>query len=124
MTQISHISFHSLPVTDQERALAFWRDVVGLTVTVDADYMPGQRWIMLRPGDAETQIHLDLVEEMPEREKPAIPFNCPDVEGMIARLKANDATVVQDPSPAPWDAETTFAMFNDSEGNLILLSSK
>ena len=121
---ISHITFHTLPVTDQDRALAFWRDVMGFEVTVDAEFMPGQRWIMLRPGEAETQIHLDQVDEMPERTKPAIPFIAPDVEAAIAHLKAAGAQIEQDPAPAPWDNDTTFAMFRDSEGNLVLLSSK
>ena len=121
---ISHISFHSLPVTNQDRALAFWRDVMGFTVTVDADYMPGMRWIMLRPSGAQTQIHLDLVEEMPERDKPAIPLIAPDVAATIETIRAADARITQEPGPAPWDQDTTFAMFNDSEGNLVLLSSR
>ena len=121
---ISHIAFHSLPVTDQDRALEFWRDVMGFTVTTDADYMPGQRWIMLRPGTARTQLHLDLVEEMPERSKPAIPLITEDVAGMIERVREAGAEIDTEPQPAPWDADTTFAMFRDSEGNLILLSSR
>ena len=121
---ITHITFHTIPVTDQDRALAFWRDVVGFNVTVDADYMPGQRWIMLRPGEAETQIHLDLVGEMPERDKPAMPLIAPDVEVTTARLAEKGVEIVQEPAPAPWDETVTFPMFNDSEGNLILLSSK
>lgn len=121
---IDHISFASLPVTDQSRALAFWRDVVGLTVDTDAEYLPGNRWIMLRPGAARTKIHLDLVEDMPEQTKPVLPLIAPDVSGMVDRLKSHDVEITQDVAPAPWDADTTFAMFKDSEGNLILLSSK
>ena len=121
---ISHISFHSLPVTDQDRALAFWRDVMGFQVTVDADYMPGMRWIMLRPGGAETQIHLDKVETMPQRDKPAIPLIAQDVAAAIEKIRTAGATITTEPQPAPWDADTTFALFLDSETNLILLSSK
>lgn len=121
---ISHITFHTLPVTDQDRALSFWRDVMGFEVTADAEYMPGQRWITLRPGEAETHIHLDLVEEMPERDKPAIPFIAPDIGALVDHLKAKEVEIVQDLAPAPWDASTGFAMFSDSEGNLVLLSSK
>ena len=121
---ISHITFHTLPVTDQDRALTFWRDVMGCAVTADAYYMPGQRWITLRPGEAETQIHLDLVEEMPERDKPAIPFIAPEIGALVDHLKAKEVEIVQDLAPAPWDGSTQFAMFSDSEGNLVLLSSK
>lgn len=121
---ISHISFHSIPVTDQDRALAFWRDVMGFTVTVDADYIPGMRWIMLRPGDAETQIHLDKVETMPEREKPTIPLIAEDVPAVTETVRAAGGTITTEPQPAPWDEGTTFAMFKDSEGNLVLLASR
>lgn len=124
MTEIQHISFVSIPVTDQGRALSFWRDVVGLTVDADTEYMPGQRWIMLRPGDALTKIHLDLVEEVPTSTKPVLPLITTDVAGMVERLRAGDTEIVQEPAEAPWDGTTTFAMFHDSEGNLILLSSK
>lgn len=120
---LSHISFLSIPVTDQDRALAFWRDVVGCPVKVDAEYMPGQRWIMLNVGEARTAIHLDLVETMPPRGKPVLPLIA-DVEATVAQLREHGATIVQEPAPAPWDEATTFAMFDDSEGNLILLSSK
>ena len=121
---ISHISFHSIPVTDQDRALAFWRDVMGFSVTVDADYMPGMRWIMLRPDGAQTQIHLDLVEEMPAHDKPTLPLIAPDVAAAVDRIRAGGGEITTEPGPAPWDAGTTFAMFKDSEGNLILLASQ
>lgn len=121
---ISHITFHSIPVTDQDRALAFWRDVMQFTVTTDAEFMPNARWIMLRPGTAQTQIHLDHVDEMPERTKPVMPLIAEDVDATVAHLKTHDVEITQEPAPAPWDASTTFAMFLDSEGNLILLSSK
>lgn len=71
---ISRITFASLPVTDLDRALAFWRDIVGLEVTADSEAVPGMRWIMLRPQGAETQLHLDLVETMPKATKPALPL--------------------------------------------------
>lgn len=120
---LRHVSFVTIPVTDHDRALAFWRDVLDCPVKADAEYMPGQRWIMLTIGDARTGVHLDLVEEMPPQEKPVLPIIA-DVETTIDRLKDHGAKIVQDPVPAPWDETTTFAMFNDSEGNLILLASK
>lgn len=124
MTGVSHVSFMSLPVTDQDRALAFWRDVMGFVVTTNADHTPGMRWIMLRPAEARTQIHLDKVEAMPPQgEKPVLPLEAPDVPEIVARLRSHGVEIVKDPGPAPWNAEVTYAMFNDSEGNLILLSS-
>jgi predicted enzyme related to lactoylglutathione lyase len=81
------------------------------------------RWIMLRPGEARTQIHLDKVDALPKQEKPALPLVAPDVPGMVERLKAHGSKIIDGPGPAPWDAGATYALFHDSEGNLILLSS-
>ena len=120
---ISHISFASIPVTDLDRAIGFYRDVLGLDVDVDAEFMPGMRWVMMRPGEQPTKLHFDLVEEMPEATKPAIPFIA-DVAATIEALRAAGATIDTEPGPAPWDADTTFAMFRDSEGNQILVSSR
>lgn len=120
----SHVSFASIPVTDLERALAFWRDVMGLEVTVDSDAIPGMRWIMLRLGSAETQIHLDLVEAMPVRGKPALPLIAPDTEATIETLRGRGVEIVGEPKPAEWDAETTYALIRDSEGNVILIASR
>ena len=121
---IDHISFASIPVTDLDRAIAFYRDVLGLGVDTDAEFMPGARWVMMRPGEARTKLHLDLVETMPEATKPAIPFISTDVAADIEKARAAGATIDAEPGPAPWNAETTFAMFRDSEGNQILLSSQ
>ena len=121
---ISHVSFASVPATDLDRALAFWRDTVGLEVTVDSDAIPGMRWIMLRIGSSETQLHLDHVEAMPAAERPALPLIAPDVPAAVETLRAKGVEIVMEPKPAEWDAETTYALFRDSEGNVILIASR
>lgn len=121
---ISHISFASIPVTDPDRALVFWRDVMGLTVTIDSDAIPGIRWIMLRMGSAETQVHLDVVPAMPDRDKPALPLVAKDVAGTIEQLRTHGVEIVSEPKAAEWDAETTYALIRDSEGNVILIASR
>lgn len=121
---ISHVSFASIPATDLDRAKAFWSDVMGLTVTVDSTAIPGMRWIMLRPGEAETQIHLDEVETMPERDRPALPLIAPDVPATIEALRERGVAIIAEPKPAEWDAGTTYALIRDSEGNVILIASR
>lgn len=120
---ISHISFASIPVTDLDRAIGFYRDVLGLNLDTDAEFMPGARWVTMRPDDQPTKLHFDLVEEMPETAKPAIPF-IGDVAATVEAARTGGAEITQEPGPAPWDAGTTFAMFKDSEGNLILVASR
>ena len=52
---ISQIRTVAIPVTDQERSLAFYTDVLGFEKTVDAPFGPGQRWIEVTlPGGGAT----------------------------------------------------------------------
>ncbi|WP_287160767.1 VOC family protein [Mesorhizobium sp.] len=50
----SHVKFAHLPVRDQDRAIAFYRDKVGLKVATDAPYRDGLRWIELAVGESPT----------------------------------------------------------------------
>lgn len=120
---LSHLSFASLPVLDIDRALAFWRDVMGLRVTVDAPYGP-TRWVMLQIPGARTQIHLDPVATLPETGKPALPIIAPDVVAAVETLRGHGVEIVAEPRAAEWDADTTYALVRDSEGNVILLASR
>lgn len=121
---ITNITFASLSVTDLDRAKAFWSDVIGFEVTVDSDAIPGMRWIMLRPGQAETQVHLNLVESLPPMDMPALPFTAPDVPGMVEMLRGKGVEIVREPGPAEWNEAATYALFRDSEGNLIMISDQ
>lgn len=121
---ISHITFTSIPVTDLDRAKAFWRDVMGFEASHDAEPFPGMRWIMLTPPGARTAIQLDRVDAMPETDMPALPLVCDDVPGTVATLRGKGVEIVSEPGPAPWDASTTMATFADSEGNKILLATQ
>jgi lactoylglutathione lyase len=57
--RIERISTVGIPVTDQDAALAFYRDVLGLEVRVDAPIPQlGSRWIMLGPSGSDDTISL------------------------------------------------------------------
>ena len=45
---LTHIKFVSVPTRDQDRALAFWTEKVGLSVVTDQPFDGKQRWIELR----------------------------------------------------------------------------
>lgn len=61
-TTISGIRTIGIPVKDQDRALAFYRDTLGFDVLMDAAYGEGDRWIEVAPTGAPTSIAL-----VPER---------------------------------------------------------
>ena len=47
---ITHLKFASIPVTDQDRALAFYTEKLGFRVVTDSPFTHDQRWIELRIG--------------------------------------------------------------------------
>lgn len=44
---IRHVTFVVLPVTDQDRALAFYVQQLGFEMATDSGYQQGARWIEL-----------------------------------------------------------------------------
>ena len=44
---LKRISFQSIPVDDQDRALAFYCDILGFEVHTDAPFDDGWRWVFL-----------------------------------------------------------------------------
>jgi catechol 2,3-dioxygenase-like lactoylglutathione lyase family enzyme len=48
----------TVPVTDQDRALAFYRDVLGFEVRRDVPLGPGIRWLEVAPPGSPTTIAL------------------------------------------------------------------
>lgn len=56
--QITQIQTVAIPVTDQERALVFYRDTLGFALRRDAPFGPGRRWLEVAPPGATTSIAL------------------------------------------------------------------
>jgi catechol 2,3-dioxygenase-like lactoylglutathione lyase family enzyme len=57
-TQISDIHTVTVPVADQDRALAFYVEKLGFEKRLDVSYGQGQRWIEVAPSGAGTTIAL------------------------------------------------------------------
>ena len=57
---ISGLRTVSVPVTDQDRALAFYTGKLGFETRVDATFGEGQRWIEVAPAGSPTTIALTL----------------------------------------------------------------
>jgi catechol 2,3-dioxygenase-like lactoylglutathione lyase family enzyme len=58
--RITQVGTVGVPVRDQERALAFYRDKLGFEVRLDAPFREGERWIEVAPAGAATTIALVL----------------------------------------------------------------
>ena len=55
---ITDIRTVAVPVTDQDRALEFYRDGLGLETRIDMSYGDDQRWLEVVPAGATTSIAL------------------------------------------------------------------
>jgi predicted enzyme related to lactoylglutathione lyase len=119
---IKAVKFVGIPVKDQERALAFWRDKVGLRVTTDQPF-GAQRWIELKIPGAETGVVLFTPEGHEERIGTFFngSFLCDDVAKTYEEMKARGVEFAQPPKTEHWG---TSAIFRDSEGNSFVLGTK
>lgn len=120
---ITQVKFVGIPVKDQERALAFYRDTLGFKVATDQAMGPGRRWIELRIGGAETRVVLFTPDGHEDRVGTFFngSFQVDNVQKTFEELKAKGVEFVQEPKSESWG---TFAMFKDSEGNQLVMGSK
>jgi predicted enzyme related to lactoylglutathione lyase len=122
-SMITQVKFVGIPVKDQQRALAFYRDILGFKVATDQAMGPGQRWIELRIGGAETRVV--LFTPSGHEDRIGTFFNgslqADNVQKTFEELKAKGVEFTQEPKVESWGIS---AMFKDSEGNQFVLSSK
>ena len=119
---ITHASFITLPVSDQDRALRFYRDVLGLEVTADRD-RPQGRWLQVAPEGAQTVFTLSGpgMGGFEPGSARGIMLVTTDVDADCARLAAAGIPV-RGPDELPWGRMASFA---DPDGNgLMLLTEK
>lgn len=120
---IKGIKFASIPVGDQDRALAFYTEKLGFTVVTDQPFGGGQRWIELGIPGAETRVVLFTLEAQKDRigTPSNIVFGSANVEKTYQELVQKGVEFVHPPKKEPWG---TFTMFKDPDGNQFVLSTK
>jgi predicted enzyme related to lactoylglutathione lyase len=119
---IRGVKFVSIPVVDQDRALAFFTEKLGFRVTTDQPFNEKQRWIELAIPGAETGV---VLFSTPGGPQPGGFMNLSlwteDVEETAKTLKARGVTFVSEPKKESWGVS---AIFKDSEGNSYVMSSR
>jgi predicted enzyme related to lactoylglutathione lyase len=117
---LRHVKFAHLPVSDLDRAIRFYVDRVGLALETDAPY-PGWRWVELAiPGAATKLLLTQRANDAPSAE-PDMILVADDVAAEYERLKANGVIFTQEPKRTEWAEGESYALFRDSENNLIML---
>jgi len=135
-TRISQVGAVFVPVTDQDRALAFYLDKLGFEKRVDFSYGDGIRWIEVAPPGAANTIalvapsegasaggdetHCAFATQAIEADHATLRARGVDVDAEIARtgkrrsgLVSTEVTV-GDPVPAQF-------FFRDTDGNRFLI---
>ena len=112
-----------LAVSDQDRALAFYRDVLGFEVRTDSDLGEGYRWIEVAPAGAYTVIALvpPMGKDNPQPGGRApFGFDTPNLEAAMAEFRSRGVEFedVRDGSEGP---VPPMAYFRDPDGNRISL---
>lgn len=120
---IRGIKFVSIPVRDQDRALAFYTESLGFKVVTDQPFTPTQRWIELLIPGADSGLALFTPEGHEERigTFQNISFWCDDVFQTAAILKTKGVSFAQEPKTETWG---TSAILEDPDGNRFVLSSR
>ena len=120
---IKGIKFVSIPVRNQDVALTFYTEAMGMKVVTDQFFTPQQRWIELMIPGAETGIALFTPEGHEKRigEFQSISFWCDDVFAEADALKKKGVVFTKEPATESWGSA---AVFSDPDGNQFVLSSR
>jgi len=115
-----YVKFAEVPVDDQDRALRFYKDTIGLKVAQDAKFQEGWRWIELEIPGSDTRLLFT-------KRKTDGPSNMvlitDDVDRVYRELSGKGVAFTKEPSDSPWSPGERFAQLQDSEGNNIVVST-
>jgi predicted enzyme related to lactoylglutathione lyase len=117
---INKIANVIIPVADQEGALEFYGDTLGLEKRVDMPFGPGQRWIEVAPKGADTPIAICPPGHgvTAGGKQTGISLQTSDADALHAHLKDQgvdvDAEVMR-----MGDAVPPMFWFRDPEGNTL-----
>ncbi|WP_205849705.1 VOC family protein [Nakamurella flava] len=111
----------SLPVADQDAALAFYTDVLGCELVMDTEVWPGARYIEVRPPGST----VGLVLLRPDGPLPvAVRLGTPDADRAHAVI-AGAAVTLHNDEVLRWEDVPPMFSFTDPDGNgLVYLQDR
>jgi len=117
---ITHLQLMSMPVSDQDRAKAFYVDVLGFELVSDTQMSPDMRWVMVRPRGGQSAITLvTWFDSMPAGSLKGTVLESDDLDA-DATLLAQRGVVTSGIEEEPWGR---YVSFEDPDGNAIVLQS-
>ena len=116
---INLIEVVSVPVSDQDRAKAFYVDLLGFEARNDAPFGDGQRWVEVAPPGAATSLALvTWMAASPPGSAAGLVLACDAIEAAVADLAARGVSFQGPAFETPWGR---FATFADPDGNTLML---
>lgn len=114
MPQVTGIAQIHISVRDLQRMVAFYRDVLGLEVVIDA----GSAVFL---GAGGTRLYLAVPESEEFRSNPLLYLSVDDIDGMVTDVRAKGATVRSEPHVVHRtpEYELWLAFISDAEGNPV-----
>jgi catechol 2,3-dioxygenase-like lactoylglutathione lyase family enzyme len=115
---LSHVGIVSVPVSDPDRAKAFYVEVLGFEVLADSQITDDQRWVQVGLPGAQTSLTLvTWFPTMPAGSMKGLVIETDDLEADIALI--TEAGVPVSPiDEEPWGRFVTLA---DPDGNSIVV---
>jgi predicted enzyme related to lactoylglutathione lyase len=113
--KINNIAFVGIPVTDMERARAFYEDVLGLKI---ADQMMGGQWIEYVVGDDTLAIANVGEQWTPSDEGTAAALEVENFNEAIKRLKDRQVPFAAESLETPC---CHMAVVQDPDGNKLII---
>ncbi|MFJ3394962.1 VOC family protein [Leifsonia aquatica] len=113
MTLTTRVLSVTVPVPDQDAALAFYRDVLGCEVRYDGEPWPGARMIeVVPPGSSVGIVLLPADSEIPV----ALRLGTPDAHAAFARVQ-KAGVALHNHEPITIDDGAPMFFFDDPFGN-------
>jgi predicted enzyme related to lactoylglutathione lyase len=122
-TRVSKLANVIVPVADQDRALQFYTEALGLEKRVDVPFGDGARWIEVAPSGADTAIAICPPGPAVTAggKDTGISLQTDDIDSYHAQLKDRGVDVDAEVSRFG-DAVPPLFWFRDPEGNTLMVT--
>ena len=121
MSSISQLGRVIVPVSDQDKAIAFYTDKLGFSLTADIPFGEGDRWVEVTPAGGGAAIALSrAMEHFPAGRETGIALTTGDARGAHAELKGKGVTVDEELMGGDGTVPLLFGI-KDQDGNGLMV---
>jgi catechol 2,3-dioxygenase-like lactoylglutathione lyase family enzyme len=108
----------SLPVADQDAAIAFYTEVLGCELRMDVEVWPGARMVEVVPPGSD----VGLVLLPPDSPLPiAVRLGTTEIDAAYARLAEVAGVTLHNDEVLRWEGVPAMFHFSDPDGNELVL---